>query len=209
MLTRAATIGLALLFFLVGLTPAFGQDDAKPAPERTLGILFSTSNILMDIGTYGTGVGLGWYRPENAIRAFGSGVASNSSSTLTTEAGVARVGYLDQARVSPYWIVSGSAGFLTQKSETGPDNWTRTTTLNATAGMGLGAEVFILDFLSVFADYQLLADVSRAQTRESVGGAVTQGEATWTYVIQTALGNTSRLGLAIYLDPVIDLEPLR
>ena len=209
MITKSRAIVVAVLLLATGVASAFGQEDAETAPDRTLGILFSTSSIIMDIGTYGTGAGLAWYQPENAIRAFGSGFASNASSTVTLEAGLARVSYFGHARVSPYSIVSGSAGLLTQKAEIDEENWTRTTTLNATAGLGLGAEFFILDFLSVFADYQLLADVSRVRTSESVAGTVTDGEPTWNYVIQTALGNSSRLGVAIYLEPVIDLEPLR
>ena len=212
---------LFMLVLAIGLlVPLAAQDVEAPpeaeadlaegtepsAPERTRGLLFSTNNILLDIGTYGTGFGMVLHTQENAIRASLSGFASNSSSTLTMELGGAWVNYVRSARVSPYWVVSGSTGFLTQNSETDPDNWTRDITLLGTVGAGFGAEFFLLEFLSLFAEYQLVANFTRSQTTDSVGGTATPGEAVWTYFVQTELGNSSRLGIAVYLKPVVEIE---
>ena len=213
---RSAPFMLVLAIGL--LVPLAAQDVEAPpaaeadlaegtepsAPERTRGLLFSTNNILLDIGTYGTGFGMVLHTQENAIRASISGFASNSSSILEMELGGAWVNYVRAARVSPYWIVSGSTGFLTEKTD--PDNWTRDTTLLGTVGAGFGAEFFILEFLSLFAEYQLVANFARSQTTVSVGGTATPGEAVWTYFAQTELGNSSRLGIAVYLKPVIEIE---
>lgn len=177
-------------------------------PERTLGVLFSADSILLDVGPYEAGVGMAFFLPEDSWRVSLTSTLSNLSSTIAAELGVARISYTRSGRVAPYWVLSANAGVLTQVAETDADNWTRTTTINGSAGAGFGAEFFVFEFLSIFADYQLIAQVSRQGTRTALAGEITAGEPTWSYTVQTAMGNSSRLGVAIYLDPVIEIEPL-
>lgn len=220
-MTRQFSRVLLVPALLLVAALAFGQDldqeiPADPAveeapveAERIRGFLFSADNLLMNIDTFGAGVGYVLRAPDKATRLGLAGFASNASSTISAELIAARLWYLQEDRISPYWLISGSAGMLTQSTVTDDDNWTRDVQLLFSAQAGLGVEFFIFDSLSISAEYVLAADVTRAQTNVNTAGTVTRGDATWTYVVQTDVGNSSRLGIAIYLDPVMEVEPLR
>lgn len=171
----------------------------------TMGVLFSADNILLDIGTFGSGVGIIARRPNSAIRGSVSGFFTNSADMRTMELGGAWVSYTRNERISPYWVIAGSAGFLSLRTEIDDQNWTESVDLYGSVGGGFGAEFFLLDFLSVFAEYQLSVDLSREVTTETVAGQSTESDPDWSYTIQTEVGNSSRLGIAVYFKPVVSL----
>ena len=175
----------------------------NPDTDRTMGVLFSTSDILLEIAAFESGMGVTFWRPGDAVRVFVSGYASNASQVYSAELGSEWVNHIRNGRVSPYWTIGGSVGFTTQTAGVSADNWVRTTSTFASASAGLGVEVFLLEFLSVFAEYEIDAMMTRSQTVESIAGVTVPGTPTWTYAIQTELGNASRLGIAVYLSPVV------
>lgn len=55
-----------------------------------------------------------------------------------------------------------------------------------------GVEVFILDFLSVFAEYAIGADFTNTKDFQT-------GQSTFDYLISTGMGNNAKLGIVIYV----------
>ena len=73
-------------------------------------------------------------------------------------------------------------------------------------GAVLGVEFFILEFLSIFAEYNLSFNGTISSTSTSVAGNVTKTNPELNFTIDSGIGNNSSLGIVIYLDDVIDLE---
>ena len=80
------------------------------------------------------------------------------------------------------------------------------TILPLAMGAVLGAEFFIFEFVSVFAEYSLYAEGTISSTTTNTGGVETKTDPELNYSIDSGMGMDSSLGIVIYLDDVIDLE---
>ena len=65
-------------------------------------------------------------------------------------------------------------------------------TLNFSLGAVAGVEVFIADFLSLFAEYTLEADFDNTTDFQT-------SQSTFDYLISTKMGNNAQIGVVVYL----------
>jgi hypothetical protein len=174
----------ALLLFIV--TPDAIAEGGSLVPSLSaakgpvdLGIIFSSNDLLLGLQNYEGGLGakIGW--GKWSVRGLFDVNASQSSQAL----GVTLEYYILPGPISPYFGGLIGAGYLTQTNVT--------SVLSFSVGAVAGVEVFILDFLSVFAEYALTANFSNTTDP-------TTSQSTFDYNISTGMGNNARLGIVIY-----------
>ena len=197
-----------VLFFVVLFIGFFNLSaEEKETPLLGWGFIFNTNNILLDIDSYQAGIGIKVLKKNNvALRFLGDLFYSNSVNSTSVTIGVTYEKHLNPGRVSPYWGGYIEAGFLGQKSEIDQDNWTRNTVFPLETGGILGVEFFIMDFLSIFAEYSLSLDTSISLYATSIAGDITRTNPEFNYSIDLGIGNSSSIGLVIYLDDVVTLK---
>ena len=158
-----------------GLSPAKGSND--------IGIVFSASDLFLDLQSYQGGLGakMGWgkyslrglldFSADSAMRAYGVSV------------GVTAEYHLVPGPISPYLGASAGTGYVTQAAVS--------SVLSFSVEAVAGVEVFIADFLSVFAEYALGASFTSTTD-------LTTSQNTFDYMISTGMGNKAKLGIVIY-----------
>ena len=179
------------------------EAGAKPKELPFIpGFIFSTSNLLFDVDAYMGGFGGKLLYPDYALRVMANvGYRTSPSERLDLAAGlIYQKPLFPRARVTPYYGVGTELGFSYDYWKTDSDNWTETRTFIASVGGILGVEVFILDFLSVFAEYKLSAGLSWAGVSQETAGVGTS-DSKINYEIATGLGNRSMIGVVVYLKP--------
>ena len=100
--------------------------------------------------------------------------------------------------VSLYWGPSLEMGVTILNNRFDADNWTQNIAWELlSAGCVAGFELFIFDFLSVFAEYNLALTLGLNTDRMSVAG-VESSTTEFTYKLDLGLGNQTMLGLVFY-----------
>jgi hypothetical protein len=178
---------LVLLSGLVGMTTLHAEAAPAAAQSKTgsrdIGILFNVPSLLMEIESYQGGLGFKIGQGSWAYRG-GVDVMFNSSAHSASVGGNLAVEYhLISGPVSPYIGAAVSAGFAYQQDVT--------SMIPLSVGAIAGAEVFIFDFLSVYAEYTLAFDATFVQDASS-------NSWTTSYLLDSRLGNSSRLGIVVY-----------
>jgi hypothetical protein len=160
---------------LPGLSPTKGPCD--------LGVIFNTSDLLLGLESYQGALGaeIGW--DGLALRGLFDFTINGSSETLGAELGAAFVYHLVTGVISPYVGASASGAFMTTANVTSA--WT------FTLGSLAGVEVLVLDFLSIFAEYEIGADLVATTNLQS-------SQTTFDYLIATRMGNNAKIGVVIY-----------
>lgn len=208
---------ICVLCALLVSAPISGQDARETvpvedvatgdsgAPASTVGFIFTTSDLLLDIDAYRGGFGLKLRYPDAVLRPHITFGYASTHANLEIAAGVTYEKPFFPGRVVPYWGLLASVLFRSERSEVDAENYTQVRGLTGSAGAVLGAEVFVLDFFSVFADYQLALDLAYSAVAQSVDGTVTESTR-MNYAFGAGLGNDASIGLVVYLRPVGMLE---
>ncbi len=195
---------LVLIIVCIGFSYLYSEEEKESPPW---GFIFNTNNLLMDIDSYQAGVGFKTLHDNNvAIRYLADVFYSSSPEAYSGTLGVTYEKHLKTGRVSPYWGGFVEAGYIGQKSETDSDNWIMNNTFPVSVGAVLGVEFFIMEFLSIFAEYSLSFGGLITSTSTSVDGDVTDTDPEITYSVDSGIGNDSSIGIVIYLDNVVTIE---
>ena len=109
-----------------------------------------------------------------------------------------------KGRVTPYWGGGLHVAYDVTQSANGED-WTRQSVLTGQLGGLIGAEYFIAEYISLFAEYELFLGLSNVVNAQSIAGAVTENSVT-NFEIATDLGNNASIGVVIYVKPVFEIE---
>jgi len=184
-MNRKTSICIVLVFALVSLVVLGAGAQGKGATGGKLGIIFNVPDLLLNIDNAsfnGLSAGLGlkyWLAQKMAVRGvleftYNSDSTPPATSDTTFGLSGAFEYHFVKAKVSPY--VGGLAGFrLTAATGTATD-------FGFFIGPMLGAEVAVLDYLGLFAEYDLLLTIN-----EPLFG------------INLGIGNGGSIGLVIYL----------
>lgn len=195
---------LIVIIICIGFSYLYSEEEKEPSPW---GFIFNTNNLLLDIESYQAGVGIKKLLDDDAaLRCLGDIFYSSSTNTFSGTLGVTYEKHFKPGRISPYWGGFIEAGYLGQKSEVDSDNWTKDNSFPISLGGVLGVELFILEFLSVFAEYSLYFDSTITSTSTSFAGVETKTDPEFDFSIDSGIGNNSSLGIVIYLDDVITIE---
>ena len=192
---------IVVVFIIVLLSTAasvYSQDPLAQGGKRTIGLIFNAPSILLEIESYQAGMGLKLWAGNFAFRFLGDFFGSNSSDTFSFDVGVAAEYHLLDGRVSPYVGGFVSSGLTSQTTTVDDDNWVQATTVPITGGAIFGAEFYLFEFLSLFAEYNLAIDFLITNTDTSVLGTVTTDSSN-SFVFDAGVGNNSKIGIVIYL----------
>ncbi len=177
-------LGCVLCFYLIPKINLYSQAEAGAGEPATphLGIIFNVASLLMSIADYNDGVqgGAGlklWLNDNMAVRGLFDFYYLNDStpgvsSEMTIGAAADFEYHFIRAKISPYG--GGLAGF---QIITGPAN-----NLALYFGAIFGAEMELLENLSLFGEYNLLLKIDEPQLE-----------------IDLEIGNNAQIGLIIYI----------
>lgn len=201
--------GLIFLSFLLFVNFCVFSDDLNKQDDKKLhmGFIFSTPNILLDIDEYNGGVGFKMKFPDFSLRFMGDFGYSSSTDIISFDLGASIEKPFRDGRISPYIGGGILAGIENERVEIDADNWTTQLTIPFEASGYLGVEFFLLEFLSVFAEYEVALRFNSIKVSESINGTVTD-TSNWNWDVNTGIGNSGRLGFVIYFDNVIEIEKL-
>jgi hypothetical protein len=157
------------------LSPAKGNND--------LGIIFNTNDLLLGLGNYQAGIGakIGW--GKLSLRGLFDFTVNGTAQAFGTDIGATAEYHLIPGPISPYVGGLVSVGYVAQTNVS--------TAFSFSLGALVGVEVFILDFLSVFAEYEISADFTNTTNLQS-------SQSTFDYLVTTGMGNNAKLGVVIY-----------
>ncbi|MCK4516740.1 MAG: hypothetical protein KAU31_15875, partial [Spirochaetaceae bacterium] len=134
-------------------------DDAEPdtskeveASEALPALIFNTNSLLLDLDSYKGGLGGTLRYPDSSFRVLVDLGYSSGTKSLGVGAGVVYQRPFFSGRVEPYWGFMLDAGFEREKTVVDANNYDQIDVLTASAGGVLGAEIFLLDFVSLFGE---------------------------------------------------------
>jgi hypothetical protein len=186
---EATLLALITIFFSISTTSAIAQ-SASLIPSQfpakgpyDLGVIFNTNDLLLGLESYQAGLGakIGW--GNFSVRGLFDFTINGSSQSFGLDAAAAVEYHLIPGPISPYVGASIGGGYMTQNKVTS----VVTFSFAALAGV----EIFILDFLSVFAEYAVQADLTNTKDSQT-------SQNTFDYLISTGMGNSAKLGIVIY-----------
>jgi hypothetical protein len=189
--TRQLTC-VCFLFALLGAIAANAQTNAPSPPQKLsaaqgsydLGLIFNTSSILLDLESYQAGLGLKVGKEKLSLRGLFDLVLNGASDSFSLKAGATIQSYLlPVSSIAPYIGGSVGGGYMRQGNATSV--WL------VSVGALVGVEVFLFDFLSVFAEYAIAADCTLTTD-------IPSSQTTFDYLVATGMGNNSKLGIVIY-----------
>jgi hypothetical protein len=149
-----------------------------------VGIIFSTPDILLGLESYQGGVGAKFGSEKMDLRSNLDFQINGASNAFSISVGVTGEYHIIEGPISPYVGVSGQIGYAAQQGVL--------SMIPASIGAVIGAEIFVLDFLSVFAEYGLSADLSLTSNLQT-------SQTTFDYLIHTHMGNNSKIGVVLWV----------
>ena len=189
------TLHLTCVCFLIALLGTISANAQTKAPNPVqkldiaqgsydLGLIFNTSNILLDLESYQGGLGLKIARDKLSLRGLFGLVLNGASDSFSLNAGAAIQYYLlPGSSIAPYVGGSAGGGYMRQGNAI--------SMVVLSVGALAGVEVFLFDFLSVFAEYAIAGDFTFSTDLAS-------SQTTFDCLVDTGMGNNSRLGIVIY-----------
>ena len=163
------------------------------------GLLFNTSNILLDLSGYQSGVGVKLKAEDYSLRGLVRLSYESADDVFESELGIAFERPYFEGRVSPYWGMELKGGYSLDKDEVTSDDWESDSVITSSLSVVFGAELYVFDFLSLFAEYSLGGSLSRT-THTSVASGDKTETTNLNYYLGTGLGNSASIGVVIYLE---------
>ncbi len=181
--------------FLCVSTLAYSE---KLVDERIppVGIIFNVGDILQGIDSYQGGIGIKYKRNEKISWRFLLDFYYDSAAYLTSvNTGIAYEKHFYDTRISPYIGGELKPGIIYYK----PENSTNSeTTIPLKLNGIFGVEIYLTEFLSLFAEYSLGAQYTF--TNPEVGSNNSR------LIIESGLGNSGKIGVTVYFRNVIQLS---
>ena len=197
---------IVLVLLILGCATAFPAgktslfSGGKPAAgERDLGVIFNTNDILLDLESYQGGVGAKIGLGPYVLRPMADILLNTDFNPFSLTLGAVLEKHILPGPVSLYWGPSLEMGVTILNNRFDADNWTQNIAWELlSAGCVAGFELFIFDFLSVFAEYNLALTLGLNTDRMSVAG-VESSTTEFTYKLDLGLGNSAMFGIVVYL----------
>jgi len=188
--TQKTILGLTVMAILAITTPPLWADGGSLIPNVATakgpvdaGAIFDTNDLLFGLESYEAGLGakIGW--GKLCLRGLFDFTINGSSQSYAVDIGTTLEYHFISGPVSPYVGGSVSLGYMTQSNVT--------SAVTCSLGAVAGIEVFVFDFLSVFAEYEVAADLTNTTDLQT-------SQSTFDYLISTQMGNSASLGVVIY-----------
>ena len=182
--SREIAMASIVFIFMAGIgARADTQPLSTAQGSNDLGLVFSAANLLLGLEGYQAGLGgkIGW--GKLSLRVAFDFVLNGSSNSYSINAGATGEYHLAPGPVSPYIGAFAQFGYMYQGN--------LSSAVPFSLGAVAGVEVFIFDFLSVFAEYTLAFDFTVTNDFQT-------SQTTFDYLVDTRMGNGSKLGIVLY-----------
>ena len=188
-----------ILGFILVTNFLTAQDEEIKLPlPLNIGLIFNINESIVSFDSYqgGLGLKLGWNQFN--FRFLVDFLYSNASETTAFDTSVSFEYHPASHFLSPYAGAYVGVGHASQVEKIGkPKITTSTTSTSVFGGPLFGVEVFILDFLSLFAEYVVKFEHTNTTIKEKTSSN-TETDTNRNLLIDTALGNGSMIGIVIY-----------
>jgi hypothetical protein len=189
--TRGTIPVIFFIFVIIAIAPLGAAAEAgalipSAGPARgsaDVGLLFSTDNLLFGLSSYQGGLGFIVNTGGFGFRGLLDIVVNGSSQSFLGDLGLSVTYDLWHGPIAPYVGGFAVVGYVTQTSVS--------SAVTFSVGALIGVQIFVLDFLSFFAEYDLGVDLSYTTDLQTSLG-------TFDYLAGTRLGNSARLGVVVY-----------
>jgi hypothetical protein len=197
---------IAIVLLALPCTAAFpaGRSSvfAARAPttaKRDVGLIFNTEDILFDVEGFQNGIGVKIGLDKYVLRAMADVLLNTGFDPFSLTLGAVLERHVLPGPLSVYWGPSVRMGFTTIfLDKTDANNWNQLITWEIlSAGVVCGIELFIFDFLSIFAEYNLAVTLGMDFEIASVAGSLSS-TSVFTYKLDLGLGNNAMLGIVVY-----------
>lgn len=205
--TLIIIIAISAILFAADEPDKKVKKDKKADSDLIFGFIFNSNNILVDISDYQGGVGM---KIKN-LHFSGLTFDVRCSLGLTMNDGLddfsIRTGlatefhFMERGRLSPYWGLFINVDYIRSYNYIDENNWFDTVLIPFSTGGIFGIEVFVFEFLSFFAEYNLSVNFSHTSIESPA-----ETETIFTYNLTTELGNATMIGIVIYFEPVVTIE---
>jgi hypothetical protein len=199
---RFSSFAVSLLLLTALSSGALHADSNEPETTSSpldVGLIFNIDGLALDFESYQGGLGVKLGKNSLAFRVlfdlFLSSTVDRVSWSL--DVGTSFEYHFVKGALSPYVGAYISLGYALQKDEISDDTYTLLRSIPVSIGPLFGIEMFPLDFLSVFLEYAVQFEYNFVMTETSIAGSVTN-ERDDELSINTALGNSTKLGIVIY-----------
>lgn len=159
------------------------QPSQSKQSVNDLGLVFNATLTPLDLQAYQAGLGFKMGIGSIDLRGLVDAVVSSASDSFALRLGATAEYHLTPEPYSFYIGGSCTAGYMIQTGSY--------SSLVASLGAVAGIEYFPLKFLSLFAEYSLAADFTWTTN-------LATSETTFDYLIDTRMGNESKIGIVIY-----------
>jgi hypothetical protein len=163
-----------------------------------LGVVFNTPTILLDIESYQGGIGVKIGSGMLVLRGMLDILVNTRLNPVSLSLQAVIEKHLSARSLSPYWGGLLELGITSVTTQLDQQHWTQLITLPVSVGAVCGVEIFLLDFLSVFLEYEVALDIGLNINRQGAGGSVSS-TTELTYKFDLGLGNSSMIGVVIYI----------
>ncbi len=150
------------------------------------GIIFDMDTPLHGLESYQGGLGARLSFYPSAVRALVDLQYTSTSGSLAVNLGAVYEYHFLPSPVSPYVGLSLGIGYLQQQPTA--------LLVPLSAGVVVGAEVYVLDYLSVFAEYGISLDYTQVTDLQAQSTSTS-----WT--VGTGMGNGGMIGVTLYFTP--------
>ena len=174
------------------------EGNKPEAGKYDIGIIFNTTDVLLNIESYQGGVGMKIGGEKITFRFMLDLLINTDLSPFSISAEVALEKHFISGLISPYWGGLMEVGYTSLTNKVDADNWTQAITIPLSLGGIFGIELFIFEFLSLFVEYNLKLSLALNISKSSLAGAVSTTNE-YTYNLNLGMGNNSMIGIVIYL----------
>lgn len=172
------------------------------------GLVLEMPDILMDVESYQGGIGAKFGLQKLALRAQLDMDLTPSAGAYSFAVGLGlEKHFLSGGPFSPYWGGLVQVGVSSVKSTIDSQNWDQDIVVPLRLSAILGVEMFILQYLSLFVEYEAALAPTLNVHKSSVGGTVSTGRQL-DFNVETGLGNRSMIGVVLYLWRKTRVRPL-
>jgi len=201
---------IAMIAFLSASASAADSKNTTPPPAKAsaaktktsdIGLIVNIPSLFSELDSYKGGAGLKIDGPKRDYRLGADLYLSNAASLISLELSGHLENHFWDGPVSPYWGGGLGIGLATkgEKSSTDSTTWYREFQIPLSLSAMVGVEFFVLDFMSIFVEYELALDAQIGIVSNSIAGTVVT-DSNIDYSIDTKLGNSGCIGIVIYFE---------
>ncbi len=194
-------LGILLLIPFLSTAQEIVEEQAQETTvPKPMGLIFNIGNVLDGVDSYQGGIGLKVLKDQVHWRYLLDLYYDYDSNLISVSLGAAREYHPYMNKISPYLGWDIGTGITYSKVET---NDQMDISVPVNAAMIFGAEWYLAEFISLFAEYSLGVEYQFSFTSSSTS----EDETSSSIILNTGMGNEGKIGVTIYLKDRKDLRP--